>query len=85
MKKISWEEFEEIQEGGEWKAVTSEELVERSRWHILYAQVFKSPEERFFRFNWRVGATEYQDNDESIYMIEVEPYEEIVINYRVKK
>ena len=85
MKTITWEEFEEIQEGGEWKAVTSEEPIEQSRWHILYEQVFKSPDGKFFRFNWRVGATEYQDNDEEIYMTEVEPYEVTVTKYKAKK
>ena len=85
MKTITWEEFEEIQEGDEWKAATSEEPVDTSRWHILYEQVFESPDGKFFRFNWRVGATENQDNDEEIYMTEVEPYEVTVTKYRTKK
>ena len=89
MKTITWEEFEEIQDGGawpgEWEAVTEEEPVGQSRWHIQYEQVFKSADERFFRFYWRVGATENQDNDEDIYMVEVEPYEVTVTEYRAKK
>lgn len=76
MKTITWEEFEEIQKGGEWEAVTEEEPVE---------QVFKSTDGKFFQFNWRVGATENQDNGEDIYMVEVEPYEVTVTKYRAKK
>lgn len=85
MKTITWEEFEEIQDGGEWEAVTEEEPVEQSRWHVLYEQVFKSTDGKFFQFNWRVGAPENQDNGEDIYMTEVEPYEVTVTKYRTKK
>ena len=84
MKTITWDEFEDIQEGGEWEAVTEEEALGQSRGKLQYEQVFKSADGRFFMFYWRVGATENQDNDEDIYMVEVEPYEVTVTKYRAK-
>lgn len=58
--------------------------IDTSRWAIQYEMVF-SKDEKFYRMNWEVGATEYQEVDFEPYVIEVFPVEKTITVYEPKK
>lgn len=58
------------------------DLVGESRWSIYKTAVWQFDDGSFAEINWEEGATEQQETDANISIIEVEPYEETVIKYR---
>jgi hypothetical protein len=85
MKNITWDEFEEIEYGEEWEAVTPEEIAFQNRWNTFYERVYKSPNGKFYKIEWNRGSTEYQESTSEPTIVEVEPYEVTVTKYKVKK
>lgn len=82
-RDIVWESDED------WQSV-EEEVVGNDRWSIHKTGVFKHiPTAKFYRFNWSVGATEYQDEQPYEYDKEVEVAEvelrEILVKQWVTK
>ena len=79
--------FEEIVYGDDYEEVTGEQIVDTSRWHTLYEQVYKKISDgTFWELSWRRGSTEYQDEGpEDVSIREVVPQEVTVIKYVGKK
>lgn len=76
MKLLSDEARDVVREDHEdWEKVESE-IVESSRWSIIYSGVFKHiPTGKYYAASWSVGATEQQDEQPFEYEDEVEFYE----------
>jgi hypothetical protein len=81
-----------LEEENESAEIVKDELVDTSRWSIIYDLIFRI-DGKFYRTNYSVGATESQDEgpwewfdyDSKIACEEVEPYEKTVIDYRAVK
>ena len=69
--------------------VISTELVDTTRWCVVYEQIFKF-EDKFYSTSYQVGATENQDErpyeweDDEIDCVEVVPTEKTMIVYLPK-
>lgn len=67
--------------------IVSNELVDHSRWSLSYEMIFKY-RDKFYRTWYNRGATECQDESpyeyepSEIELVEVEPYEKTVTDYR---
>lgn len=82
----------DLQEGHEedalcflWDGVEDAELVENdivdtSRWYVHHRAVLKRNDE-YVAVDYRLGATELQDNDEEITLSVVKPVETVVTKY----
>ena len=58
----------------DWIIMESEKIIESSRWHNLCETIFQeSATGKFFSLSYRLGATEYQEDDEDAYLTEVQP------------
>ena len=66
------------------------EVYDTSRWSIHYSRVFKY-DGKFYSAPYHVGATEmqeeypYENDEEEIECPEMEPYQETITRYRIKK
>ena len=68
-REIVWECNED------WEQIEYE-LVDNNRWSLHYEGVFKHiPTEKYYKFEWSKGATEYQDEKPFQYTKEVIPVE----------
>lgn len=61
------------------------DIVGETRWSVYKTAVWGFDDGSFAEVNWEEGATEYQETDANLSIIEVEPYEETVIKYREVK
>lgn len=79
--------YEEITEGDDYEEVTSQTIIDRSRWSTFYEQVFKKISDgTYWELSWSRGSTEYQDDGpEDVSICEVVPQEVTVISYVRKK
>jgi ATP-dependent phosphoenolpyruvate carboxykinase len=68
----------------EYKSVTSEKIVEQTRWSVYKTSVVEHIKTgKLFIVNWGVGATEYQEGqDEPWSMIEAESYQVTVVKHK---
>ncbi len=64
--------------------IVDSEMVSKSRWSIQYETIVKCKiNDKFYRIEFTLGSTEYQDNGvEDIQIFEVEPVEVHVIQYQ---
>jgi len=89
LKELLWDEEYEDEKGDEYKTILNE-INDTSRWSIHHKHIF-SFKGKYYITYYSVGATEQQDespyeyDDDMIECDEVEPYEETIIKYRVKK
>ena len=59
----------------DWKQIEYD-LVDNDRWSLHYEGIFKHiPTEKYYKLQWSVGATEYQDEKPFQYTKEVIPIE----------
>jgi len=70
-RNIIWDEHPD------WKKVdNSEEVIDHSRWSVIYKAIFKNlKNNKFYSVGWSVGATEMQDELPFEYEKEVEFFE----------
>lgn len=75
---------DELYESARWCThEIKETLVEQSRWNSLYEWVVEDEDKRLWKFSRYIGSTECQEDDDfDGDIIEVEPYEKIVVDYR---
>lgn len=81
--KLTAEEAREIvwECNEDWEQIEYK-LVGNNRWSLRYEGVFKHiPTEKYYKLQWSVGATEYQDEKPFQYIKEVIPIEV----YKVEK
>lgn len=79
---------EELYEYARWYTnIIKEELIEQSRWNSLYEFVVEDEDKRLWQFSRYLGSTECQENEDfNGIIIEVEPYEKVIIDYKpIKK
>lgn len=77
------EEIEDLFYGSDYTQVTDECITDTSRWSNYVEQVFQHKGSgKYYRANWEVGATEYQDVDMEVTLTEVEPFLAQVTKYR---
>lgn len=81
-----WEDFDLSFE------LVQEELVDTSRWSHIYERVYKDLSSgKYYLTSYSTGATErqdespYEDDEDEIELVEVEPYEVKIIQYREVK
>ena len=65
----------------------TEEIVCQDRWTTYYTKIVKhTPTDTFYRIDWAVGSTEYQECDtfdsDPVTLVKVEPYEKTITAYR---
>lgn len=71
---LSDEEFEEVIYGNDFEAVTPKNIVDQSRWHTHFEQVFMNKDwEYYIRIEWARGSTEYQECDLDATVTNVSP------------
>lgn len=59
------------------------EIEGQGRWETSFSAVWKFEDDSYVRLYWDEGSTEYQDSTSpNISMIEVKPYETMVVKYR---
>lgn len=80
------DEWDQFMWGELYESVEGPHVIDTSRWFNYMEQVVRNKETgKFYLFQWREGATEYQEEyfSESDHMVtEVEPYQETVTKYR---
>ena len=70
------DDIEDLFYGDEYKQVTDEEVVNTSRWSQFMEQILQhKPSGDYYRANWEVGATEYQEVDLEVELTPVFPKE----------
>lgn len=82
-----------LQEDEEDGTAVVNQLVESTRWSLIYKFIFKfifKFEGKYYETSYLRGATEYQDeqpwqNKKEVECTEVEPYTRMVIDYRPKE
>jgi hypothetical protein len=58
------------------------DLYSQNRWSTYKRAVWKFEDESYVEIIWEDGSTEYQDPPANIKMVEVEPFEKTIIDYR---
>jgi hypothetical protein len=61
------------------------ELTSQNRWTTWQTAVWKFEDGSYVQIHWEKGSTEYQDCYPNISIVEVEPYEKTIIDYRAIK
>jgi len=70
-----------------YKPVTDEEIVDKTRWSVVYERVFENTSDgTFWNLSWSGGATEYQEDTEAdVYIVQVYPHQVMETVYKTKK
>jgi hypothetical protein len=83
---LSQYEYEEdFFEDENFEAVTKENFEGNGRWDIQYSQVFRHKDGTYWKAYWYTGATENQETDLDLHVVQVEPYEVTITKYKEVK
>ena len=78
---------EDVFLGEDFEEVTDEQIEDQSRWSTFYSQILKyNKDGTLWKASWSRGSTEMQDcGVEDLQLIQVEPVEVTVTQYKVIK